>query len=553
MQAAAADDKIYLVMGGSEIHCYISLGWALRNVPLHKTLVLVHVFRPCKDCLLVFSLQLPSNDFLVSARENILTSFELYVRICARKKVRAEKLIVENDDVVAALLDLIVQHQITTLILSSVINRLKKQADPSCSIVYQNNRNLISSSSNNTRDTLSSVFRDSCSTGSGFDVARLDNLSLENTASVLHDASSISVFDHKSLSAFKGKTVSHPNVADESQELHQAFHAKCVEMGIESVLRSDCKNFQKKQWILASKVAIVKKSTEKLFCILNMHRALFDKIPILTRLFSPEFVKTEVVGVVAALKDSARGMLLELKVSVQTYRPQHELTQGSVLTITQFLMKYFKVLVNHIENLDLILCQGQADDLLDIEGLNLTGRLVSGIIRDLDSVVQESSSYVPERLKFLFLMNNTYFVLRQVEESDVRLMVGPKWIQKRHYSMNQYLRHYLSSSWKQVIHPLETATVSPPQKRPRNNFLKIFYPTSSPLRSFESAVNKACKSQMHWKVCSPVLRFQLRSRVLEYVLQAYRSYCDSLEESVRGDLEDLEPNLRSKIGELFEG
>lgn len=452
----------------------------------------------------------------------------------------------------------------------------------------------LSGSSNNTRDTLSSVFRDSCSTGSGFDVARLDNLSLENTASVLHEASSISVFDHKSLSAFKGKTVSHPNVADESQELHQAFHAKCVEMGIESVLRSDCKNFQKKQWMpiyrwpqvlwftirvldailmesnqkhiseaikepirlllnLASKVAIVKKSTEKLFCILNMHRALFDKIPILTRLFSPEFVKTEVVGVVAALKDSARGMLLELKVSVQTYRPQHELTQGSVLTITQFLMKYIKVLVNHIENLDLILCQGQADDLLDIEGLNLTGRLVSGIIRDLDSVVQESSSYVPERLKFLFLMNNTYFVLRQVEESDVRLMVGPKWIQKRHYSMNQYLRHYLSSSWKQVIHPLETATASPPQKRPRNNFLKIFYPTSSPLQSFESAVNKACKSQMHWKVCSPVLRFQLRSRVLEYVLQAYRSYCDSLEESVRGDLEDLEPNLRSKIGELFEG
>ncbi|KAF8762409.1 hypothetical protein HU200_009368 [Digitaria exilis] len=125
MQAAAADDKIYLVMGGSEIHCYISLGWALRNVPLHKTLVLVHVFRPCKDCLLVFSLrlELPSNDFHVSARENILTSFELYVRICARKKVRAEKLIVENDDVVAALLDLIVQHQITTLILSSVIDR----------------------------------------------------------------------------------------------------------------------------------------------------------------------------------------------------------------------------------------------------------------------------------------------------------------------------------------------------------------------------------------------------------------------------------------------
>ncbi|RLN25409.1 hypothetical protein C2845_PM07G32990 [Panicum miliaceum] len=312
--------------------------------------------------------------------------------------------------------------------------------------------------------------------------------------------------------------------------IHQAFHAKCVEMGIESVLRLDCKNFQKKQWMpiyrwhqvllftirvldairteskqnhiseavkepirlllsLASKVAKVKKSPEKLFCVLNMHRALFDATPVLTRVFDAEFVKIEVGGVVAALKDSARVMLLEMKILDQTYRPQHELTQGSVLTIIEFLMKYIKLLVNHTGNIDPILSQGQADDLLNIEGVNLTGRLVSGIIADLESVVQESSSYVSEGLKFLFL----------------------------------------------VVRPLETATTSS-QKRLKNSFLKIFYPTPSPLRSFESALNKACKSQMHWKVCSPVLCVELRTNVIEYVIQAYRAYRDSLEESVRGDL-----------------
>lgn len=525
------------------------------------------------------------------------------------------------------------QHQVTTLILSSVIDRiyrsegkilekLEKQANPSCSIFYLHNGNLISTrrghvnvyavgsgtydlpassgtsqclsgSSNNTSDTLSSLFRDSCSTGSGFDVALLDNLSLENTNSMMHDTRFSVVFDHESLSTFKGETASHLNVAGQSEEFHQAFHAKCVEMGIESVLRLDCKNFQKKQWMpiyrwhqvllftirvldailteskqnhiseaakepirlllgLASKVAKVKKSPEKLFCILNMHRALFDATPILTRAFDAEFVKIEVGGVVAALKDSARGMLLELKILVQTYRPQHELAQGSVLTITEFLMKYIKLLVNHTGNLDPILCQGQADDLLNIEGVNLTGRLVSGIIADLESVVQESSSYVSEGLKFLFLMNNTDFVLRQVEESDVRLMVGAQWIKKRHNNIKQYMRCYLCSSWKQVVHPLETATTSS-EKRLKNSFLKIFYPTPSPLRSFESALNKVCKSQMHWKVCSPVLRVELRRSVIEYVVQAYRAYRDNLEESVSGDLEDLEPNLKSKLSDLFEG
>ena len=435
----------------------------------------------------------------------------------------------------------------------------------------------LSGSSNNTSDTLSSLFRDSCSTGSGFDVALLDNLSLENTNSMMHDTRFSVVFDHESLSTFKGGTASDLNVAGQSQEFHQAFHTKCVEMGIESVLRLDCKNFQKKQWLpiyrwhrvllftirvldailteskqnhiseaakepirlllgLASKVAKVKKSPEKLFCILNMHRALFDATPILTRVFGAEFVKIEVGGVVAALKDSTKGMLLELKILVQTYRPQHELAQGSVLTITEFLMKYIKLLVNHTGNLDPILCQGQADDLLNIEGVNLTGRLVSGIIADLESVVQECSSYVSEGLKFLFLVNNTDFVLRQVEESDVRLMVGAQWINKRHNKVKQYMRDYLSSSWKQVVHPLETATTSS-QKRLKNSFLKIFYPTPSPLRNFESVLNKVCKSQLHWKVCSPVLRVELRTNVIEYVVQAYRAYRDSLQESVRGDLE----------------
>ncbi|CAO1940751.1 unnamed protein product [Urochloa humidicola] len=363
-------------------------------------------------------------------------------------------------------------------------------------------------------------------------------------------------------------------------------------MGIESVLRLDCKNFQEKQWMpiyrwpqvllftirvldaiqseqnhiseeakepirlllsLSSKVAKVKKSPEKLFCILNMHRALFCATPIFRRVFDPDFVTIEVGGVVAALQDSARGMLFELKVLVQTSRPQHEPTQGSVLKITEFLMKYIKLLVNHTESLDRILCQGKDDDLLGNEGVNLTGRLVSGIIADLESAVQESSSCVPQQLKFLFLLNNTHFVLQQVEESDVRLTVGAQWIKKRHDSIRQYMRDYLSSSWKQVVHPLETATSSSRQKRLRNSFLKIFYPTPSPLQSFESALNKACKSQMHWKVCSPVLRIKLRTKVMEYVVQAYRAYWDSLEESVRGGLEELESNLKSKFSELFEG
>ncbi|WVZ67627.1 hypothetical protein U9M48_016679 [Paspalum notatum var. saurae] len=326
LMEAEEDDRIYLVMGDDEIQCYISLGWALRNVPPHKTLVLVHIFRPAFD--IPTTLNLPGDDLVGSAYS--------YGGQFWKKHVRAEKLTAENDDVAAALLDLIAQHQITTLILGSVKDRV-------------------------------------------FDATHMQ-----------------------------------PKQNHISEASKEPFRLLLT---------------------FASKAAKVK-TNNKIICILNMHRALFKATPTLTRLFDAEFVKTEVEGVVAALKDSVRGMLLELKVTVRRYKPQYEPMQGSIV---------------------------------------------------------------------------------------------------------------------KVVHPLETAMISSPQKRLRNNFLKIFYPTPSPLQKFESAVNKACKSQIHWKVNSPVLRIELRTIVIEYVVQAYKTYLDSLEETIRGDLEDLEPNLKSKLSELFEG
>jgi hypothetical protein len=489
----------------------------------------------------------------------------------------------------------------------------------------------LSSGSTYTSSTLSSFFRDSCSTGSGLDITRLDDTVLEDTASIFDDTRFSDIFGHVSIGAFKEVAASHPNLADQSQELHQAFHTKCIEVltrcqfagGTDSVLGVDCKGLEGEQWRiikswpaaleyivrvlnaalmqpkqncvakvlntlqlqllkqnsrtcsmfttnnvseaskdpvrlllnLASQVAKVKKSPDKLFCVLYMHRALYDAIPTLSRVFGEEFVKKETEGVFAALKDSSLEIIRELKVLVQTYSPKKVPMEGCILTVTGYLMKYIRLLVNHIGSLDMILYTSQANDLLTIEGVNPTGRLATGLIADLESVLKEKSSiYAPEPgLQSLFLINNAHFILQQVEESDVRLMVGAEWIKKRCYHIEQYKTDYLSSSWKQVVHHLETATSTSPPKRRRNNFLKIFYSTPSSLKSFESALNKTCKSQMHWKVPSPVLRIELRIHVIQYVVQAYRAYWEGLEESERSDLKDLEPDLKSKLNELFEG
>ncbi|CAL4945871.1 unnamed protein product [Urochloa decumbens] len=673
---AAEDTRVHLAMGDDVRQCLLSLRWALRNVPPQFILVLVHIYRQATMIPTSFGASMPVSllrEQVVSAyrareREGIDKYLEEYVKICARAKVQAHKLVAENDDVATGLLDLIVQHRITTLVMGSVkvrLNGLKSklsttleiQADPSCNILFLQNGNLISSrhgnesvymigaydlpsfgsfhhlssSSNYTSSTLSSFFRDSCSIGSGLDVTQLDDPILDDHASIFDDTRFSVIFDHKSLGAFKDIAVSHPNLADQSQELHQAFHTKYVEVltkcqfveGIDSVLGVDCENFEEGQWKiikiwpaaleyivrvlnttlllpkqnrvakvlntlqlqllrqnsracsvftadnvseaakeplclllrLASQAAKVKKSPEKLFYILYMHRALSDAAPTLRRVFDAEFMKKEVEGLVAELKDSALGVLRELKVLIKAYSLKKVPMEGGILTVTGYLMKYIRLLLNHTGSLDIILCKDQADDLLTTEGVNLMGCLASGLIADLDLVLKEkSSSYASEAgLQYLFLMNNAHFILQQVDESDVRLVVGVQWIKKRHSHIKQYMMDYLSSSWRHVVHPLETATSTSPPKRRRNNFFKIFYPTRSPLKSFESVLDKTCKSQMHWKVPSPVHRIELRVNVIEYVVQAYLAYREGLDESERGGLEDLEPKLKSRLSELFEG
>ncbi|CAO2167551.1 unnamed protein product [Urochloa humidicola] len=677
MQVVAADDtRVHLAMGDDVRQCLLSLRWALRNVPPQFTLVLVHIYRQATMIPTSFGASMPVSllrEQVVSAyrtreRENIDKYLEEYVKICARAKVQAHKLVAENDDVAVGLLDLIVQHRITTLVMGSVkvrLNGLKSklsttleiQADPSCNILFLQNGNLISSrngnesvymigtydlpsfgsfhhlssTSNYTSSTLSSFFRDSCSTGSGLDVTRLDDPILDDHVSIFDDTRFSVIFGHKSLGAFKEIAVSHPNLADQSQELHQAFHTKYVEVltrcqcaeGIDSVLGVDCKIFEEGQWKiikiwpaaleyivrvlnttllppkqnlvakvlntlqaqllmqnshacsmfttdnvseaakeplclllrLASQATKVKKSPEKLFYILYMHKALFDAAPTLRRVFDAEFMKKEVEGLVTELKDSALGILRELKLLVKTYSPKKVPMEGGILTVTGYLMKYIRLLLNHTGSLDIILCKDQADDLLTAEVVNLMGNLASGLITDLDSVLKEkSSSYASEAgLQYLFLMNNAHFILQQVEESDLRLAVGAEWIKKRHSHIKQYMRDYLFSSWEKVVNPLETATSTSHPKRRKDNFFKIFYPTRGPLKCFKSVLDKTCKSQMHWKVPSPVLRIELRINIIEYVLQAYHTYWEGLDESERVGLEDLEWKLKSRVGELFEG
>ncbi|KAG2593903.1 hypothetical protein PVAP13_5NG264403 [Panicum virgatum] len=421
-----------------------------------------------------------------------------------------------------------------------------------------------------------SILCDSWSTPDSLDPSQLDDPSLEIAGSIVGDSRLTAILG-ESIDTFRELT-GYLNLVRDSHEMHQAFQSKYSEIvsrcqfigGIDSVLGADPENCGEEYWKtikawpaafehivsvlnivlqlvkqncfkyngltpdkifiiaeklidrfleVASAVAKVRKSPEKLFCTLYMCRAIVDSTPSLKKVF-PSDVLSRIDSVHTVLNDSARGILREFKELIQNYSSQKVAQDGSILLITGYVMRYIRMLINHAGSLDTILDYRQNSDLffskgntglLLFEGISLTGRL-------------------------------------EMEHSDIKLIVGSEWLKQRRDDFDMHMRDYMSSTWEQVTSYL-TAAASPPHKLLRPGLLSIFHTNARRLQSFDSAFKETCNSQMNWKVPCPVLRSKLRDNISEHVTQAYTAYLETLKQSSAGVGRDF----KSKVSELFEG
>ncbi|CAL4945867.1 unnamed protein product [Urochloa decumbens] len=472
------------------------------------------------------------------------------------------------------------------------------------------------SGSSNTTTSKSSSFFNSRSTANTFDAEQLDDPSLDiNPMHIFSDNRFNAIIGFNSLDTLED-LVSRRISAENSRDLHKEFHYKYRDIftrceflgGFDSLLGVDCKNLGETQWkymrswpaVLEYIVSIIntlhmqlkqkhppydgfmhedfleaarkpltclftvasavcaheiRKSPEKLFCILNMYTSLVDATPILRNVFHMESISSDADGLLAKLKDSAREIIKETKILIQTYSSQIAVQDGGgIASLSGYLMRYIRLLVKHSSSLDTILGHGHRDDLLTVMGMNSTGRLVFALIADLDTVLEKQSKLLSSKeLQCLFLMNNTHFTLQEIKQSDVQLIVGSRWIAKRQYCIKEYMEGYLSAAWGPVTLNLEATKSTSPSKRLRTNVLSFLYGSPTPLQNFAWSFNETCNTEMCWKVPCPALREELRAKILEFVTPVYHAHLKSLKQSGRGTAADFKPGLRSKINELFEG
>ncbi|KAF7019403.1 hypothetical protein CFC21_032579, partial [Triticum aestivum] len=174
------------------------------------------------------------------------------------------------------------------------------------------------------------------------------------------------------------------------------------------------------------------------------------------------------------------------------------------------------------------------------------GVLIDGTIDYLKSLLfTKSESCSDQILRYLFLLNNSYFVANVVSESsfidelwDLELELTPE--------CKKYMDSYIDVSWGHVVSCIPKSGFPGPIQRWIN---------TSSVAKFESAFHKTYQTQKLWKVPDPRLRDALRRAITERVISGYRDYLvvhlllekHVVRESSRPEV------LEGMLGELFEG
>ncbi|KAF8661137.1 hypothetical protein HU200_057245 [Digitaria exilis] len=146
----------------------------------------------------------------------------------------------------------------------------------------------------------------------------------------------------------------------------------------------------------------------------------------------------------------------------------------------------------------------------------------------------DQSPGIHKSLRFLFLINNLYFVWHQLRTN--RLLDDTMQVLARR--IDGYIKSYLQVSWAPVLKPLH------------NNALCCFTGDSAK-HKFESKFDKTYAAQKLWKVPDPELREELRTAVANTVISAFTSFLEDTGTSASSKL--TPESLQEMLEELFEG
>ncbi|WVZ78408.1 hypothetical protein U9M48_026121 [Paspalum notatum var. saurae] len=149
-----------------------------------------------------------------------------------------------------------------------------------------------------------------------------------------------------------------------------------------------------------------------------------------------------------------------------------------------------------------------------------------------------SKSFPDQGLGFLFLLNNTNFMMQQLH--SYFLNIAPLLIPAIKDKVEGYMDSYIQDSWAPMLSCLSNHPNTP----------LCFMTNYSPLSKFESELQKIYTTQRQWKVPHPELRKTLRKAITDKIVPGYKKY---IEDNDVTTPKFTPQELQEMLQELFEG
>ncbi|KAL3520216.1 hypothetical protein ACH5RR_018365 [Cinchona calisaya] len=281
-------------------------------------------------------------------------------------------------------------------------------------------------------------------------------------------------------------------------------------------------------------VAICRRSSEKLFRILDMYDALLDVLPNLQELFNDkeagDVVCSEAQGVLDGLGEAAIGTFVEFENAVQGETSRRPIQNGEIHPLTRYVMNYVKLLVDYSDTLNALLENMEGveaedvkvlnySDLLESEKMNPIALRLLSLLKSLESNLEEKSRmYEDGGLQYVFLMNNILYIVQKVKDSELRNLLGDNWVRKHSGLIRQYATSYLRASWTKVLSCLKDEGIGGSSSNASKVVLKERF------KNFNACFEDIYRIQTAWKVPDLQLRDELKISISEKLIPAYRSF-----------------------------
>ncbi|KAJ7956052.1 Exocyst subunit Exo70 family protein [Quillaja saponaria] len=276
-------------------------------------------------------------------------------------------------------------------------------------------------------------------------------------------------------------------------------------------------------------VAIGRRSSEKLFRILDMYVALRDVLPNLENMVSDEFVIGEAKGVLSGLGEAAKGTFTEFEMAVQNETSKKPMQNGEIHPLTRYVMNYLRLLVDYGDPMNSLL-ECDEENLVDLQNndgvddsqlsnMSPLGRRLLLLITTLESNIEEKSRlYEDGAIKSIFFINNMRYIVIKVQDSELGQVLGDDWVRRRMGLIRQRHTSYLRASWSKALSCLRDEGVGGSSSNASKMALKERF------KNFNACFEEIYRIQTAWKVPDKQLQEELRISISETVLPAYRSF-----------------------------